>query len=568
MLTALHGADGRVRTCDLLVTNELLYQAELHRHIVCYISKVLHVFLCIRRMSCSTVNNSELHRHTIIIPHFSNYCIIFYMMENQSERVKQAIAVATKAHEGQFRKTGEPYIIHPLAVMKILVEWGMDEDTIIAGVLHDTVEDTDLTLCDIRNQFGESVAFLVDGVTKLSTARNGMRDIDTYLPATKDNFLRLMIALGDDIRVLIIKLADRLHNLRTLSALPPDKQRKIAKESLEVFAPLADRLNMGLLRVEMADLAFRYLDPKRFDELKSIIEKHNKSAEKSLKKIQSEVSALLKKEQIKATISGRVKSVYSLHKKLAKHNQNINEIYDITALRIIVDDVTNCYLVLGLIHSLYIPMNGRIKDYIAMPKQNGYQSLHTTVITKDKQIVEFQIRTKEMHEYAERGLAASFYYNEQKLTENYKNGKIEHLPTNLLWITELQMTAARLREGKKVDLKKLKLNLFADKIFVYTPKGDIIDLPRGALPLDFAYRLHSEIGDHVVGVKINGKMSNLSKRLEHGDVVEILTSKKQLPKTSWLDKIITSHARSKITHRLNRPKGDETKKKRKPRKAP
>ena len=467
-----------------------------------------------------------------------------------SDRVKHAIAVAREAHEGQLRKTGEPYIVHPLAVKKILEEWGMDEDTIIAGILHDTLEDTDLTLEDIKKEFGDSVAFLVDGVTKLSTARNGMRDIDTYLPATRDNFLRLMIALGDDIRVLIIKLADRLHNLRTLSALPPDKQRKIAKETLEVFAPLADRLNMGLLRVEMSDLAFKYVNPRRFEELQKLIKKYNKSAEKSLQKIEDEVSKALKKEKIKFKISGRVKSVYSLHKKLAKHNQNMGEIYDLTALRVIVNDVTDCYLVLGIIHSLYKPMNGRIKDYIAMPKQNGYQSLHTTVITKDKRIVEFQIRTKEMHEYAERGLAASFYYNEQKLTENYKKGKIEHLPTNLLWITELQMTAAKLREGKKVDLKKLKLNLFADQIFVYTPKGDIIDLPRGALPLDFAYKLHSEIGDHVVGVKINGKMSNLNKKLEQGDVVEILTSKNQTPKQSWLDKIFTPHARQKLRRAL------------------
>lgn len=468
-----------------------------------------------------------------------------------SERVKHAIEIATKAHEGQFRKTGEPYIIHPLAVKKILEEWGMDEDTVIAGILHDTVEDTNLTLNDIKKEFGESVAFLVDGVTKLSTARNGMRDIDTYLPETKDNFLRLMIALGDDIRVLIIKLADRLHNLRTLSALPPDKQKKIAKESLEVFAPLADRLNMGRLRVEMADLSFKYVDPKRYAELKDLLDKYNKSATRFLKKIEDEIGEALKKEKIHFELSGRVKSVYSLHKKLAKHNQNTNEIYDLIALRIIVDDVTDCYLTLGVIHSLYTPMGGRIKDYIAMPKQNGYQSLHTTVITKDKHVVEFQIRTHEMHEYAERGLAASFYYNEQKLTENYKKGKIEHLPTNLLWITELQMTAARLREGKKVDLKKLKLNLFADKIFVYTPKGDIIDLPKGSLPLDFAYRLHSEIGNHVVGVKINGKMSNLNKKLEQGDIVEILTSKNQTPKSSWLAKIITPHARQKLLHRLN-----------------
>ena len=474
------------------------------------------------------------------------------MKEKDSPRVKKAVEMAKKAHEGQLRKTGEPYIIHPLAVKKILEEWGMDEDPLIAAILHDTVEDTPLTLDDIKKEFGESVAFLVDGVTKLSTARNGMRDIDTYLPATKDNFLRLMIALGDDIRVLIIKLADRLHNLRTLSALPPDKQKKIAKETLEVFAPLADRLNMGLLRVELADLSFKYVDPRRFEELETLIKKYNKSAEKSLAKIEDEVGKALKKEKIHFTVSGRVKSVYSLHKKLAKHNQNINEIYDLIALRIIVDDVTDCYLTLGLIHSLYTPMNGRIKDYIAMPKLNGYQSLHTTVITKDKRVVEFQIRTHEMHEYAERGLAASFYYNEQKLTENYKKGKIEHLPTNLLWITELQMTAAKLREGKKVDLKKLKINLFADKIFVYTPKGDIIDLPKGALPLDFAYRLHSEIGDHVVGVKINGKMSNLNKRLEQGDIVEILTSKNQTPKQSWLDKIFTSHARQKLRQRLSR----------------
>lgn len=490
----------------------------------------------------------------------------------ESDRIKRAIEVAKEAHEGQLRKTGEPYIVHPLAVKKILEEWGMDEDTIIAGILHDTVEDTDLSLDDIKNEFGESVAFLVDGVTKLSTARTGMRDIDSYLPATRDNFLRLMIALGDDIRVLIIKLADRLHNLRTLSALPPDKQKKIAKESLEVFAPLADRLNMGLLRVEMADLAFRYVNPKRYEELKNLIEEKNKSAAKSLGKIEAEVSAALKKEKIHFSISGRVKSVYSLHKKLAKHDQNINEIYDLTALRIIVDDITSCYLTLGIIHSLYMPMGGRIKDYIAMPKQNGYQSLHTTVITKDKHVVEFQIRTREMHEFAERGLAASFYYNEQKLTENYKKGKIEHLPTNLLWITELQMTAARLREGKKVDLKKLKLNLFADKVFVYTPKGDIIDLPVGAMPLDFAYRLHSEIGDHVVGVKINGKMSNLNRRLEQGDIVEILTSKNQTPKQNWLDKIFTPHARSKLMRALNlsarTEAGEEVphaKKKRKPR---
>jgi GTP pyrophosphokinase len=235
-----------------------------------------------------------------------------------------------------------------------------------------------------------------------------------------------------------------------------------------------------------------------------------------------------------------------------KYNQNIDAVYDLTALRIIVDDITSCYLVLGLVHSLYTPVIGRIKDYIAVPKQNGYQSLHTTVIAKDKKIVEFQIRTKEMHDYAEHGLAASFYYNEQKLTESYKQGKIQHLPTNLLWIMELQAAAAQLREGKKVDLNKLKLNLFSDKIFVYTPKGDIVDLPNGSLPLDFAYRLHSEIGGHVTGVKINGKMSSLNTKLKHGDIVEILTSKNQTAKPNWFAKIITPHARNKLRQQLGR----------------
>ena len=468
------------------------------------------------------------------------------------KRIDDAIKLATKAHDGQFRKSGDPYITHPLAVMKIVEAWGMDEDTIIAAVLHDTVEDTSVTLQDIKDQFGEQVAFLVDGVTKLGNARSGMRDLDTYLPSTKDNLLRLLVATGADIRVLIIKLADRLHNLRTLSALPPEKQKKIAKESLEIFAPLADRLNMGRLRVEMADIAFSYVDPKRYQELCDLIETHNKSAEKTIKKIRREVSEALGREKIKFTISGRVKSAYSLHRKLIKYNGNIGEIYDLTALRIIVNDITDCYLALGIVHSLYMPLNGRIKDYIAMPKQNGYQSIHTTVITKDKRIVEFQIRTHEMHDFAEHGLAASFYYNEQKLTENYKTGKIQHLPTNLLWITELQETAAKLRAGKKIDIKKLRLNLFADKIFVYTPKGDIIDLPQGSLPLDFAYRLHSEIGEHVIGVKINGKMSNLNTRLKHGDVVEILTSKNATPRAGWLEKIKTSHARQKLRAQLSK----------------
>ena len=469
----------------------------------------------------------------------------------KAPKIQEAVKLATKAHDGQLRKTGEPYIVHPLAVKKILEEWNMDEDTIIAGVLHDTVEDTDVTLKDIEEQFGHDVAFLVDGVTKLSKARSGMKNLDSYLPETSDNLLKLLIATGQDVRVLIIKLADRLHNLRTLSALPPDKQKKIARESLDVFAPLADRLQMGRVRVEIEETSFRYLDPKRYEELKKLTEERLKRADKKLNNARQAVEDLLKKEHIKYKCDGRVKSIYSLHKKLAKYDQNIDRVYDLIALRFIVEDVTTCYLTLGLIHSLFRPMDGRVKDYIAVPKQNGYQSIHTTVITPDKQVVEFQIRTKEMHDYAERGLAATFFYNEQKLTSAYAEGRISKLPSHLLWIKELQETAAKLASGEKVDTKKLKLTLFADKIFVYTPKGDIIDLPKDSMPLDFAYRLHSEIGATCTGAIVNGKMVSLNTKLHNGDIVEIITTKNSKPNPGWLEKVGTKHARHKLLSQLH-----------------
>ena len=470
------------------------------------------------------------------------------------DRIKLATEIATKYHEGQLRKTGEPYVSHPKEVEKILKSWHMDEDTRIAGLLHDTVEDTELTLKDIEEQFGKDVAFLVDGVTKLSKTRANMRDLQSYLPSTSDNLLKLLIATGQDVRVLIIKLADRLHNLRTLSALPPDKQRKIARESLEVFAPLADRLQMGKVRVEIEEISFKYLDPKRYEELRKLTDTRIKKANDKLEHARKEVENALKKEHIKFTSDGRVKSVYSLHKKLAKHNQDIHRIYDLIALRFVVEDITECYLVLGIIHSLFMPMDGRIKDYIAMPKQNGYQSLHTTVITPEKQIVEFQIRTRQMHDYAEHGLAASFFYNEQKLTDAYRKGQVSKLPTNLLWISELQESAARLTDGKKVDIKKLKLNLFSDKIFVYTPKGDILDLPVGSMPLDFAFRIHSEIGSKATGAKVNGKMVKLNTPLKNGDVVEIITAKNQKPSIDWLPKVISKHARHKLNSLLHKQK--------------
>ena len=465
-----------------------------------------------------------------------------------------AIDYATEKHAGQKRKSGEPYINHPLAVAEILIEWGMDIDTVVAGVLHDTVEDTDATLDELESLFGRDVAFLVDGVTKVSQARAGMRSLDSYLPHTKDNLTKLMIAVGEDVRVIIIKLADRLHNMRTLQFMSPEKQNKIARETIEVFAPLADRLNMGRVRVQLEELSFKYLMPKDFHRTKSLMDSRLKKSQRKLDRVRREVEARLKEEKLVFQMDGRVKSVYSLFKKLDKVG-DIDKIYDLIALRVIVDDLSTGYLVLGILHDMYQPMYERIKDYVANPKPNGYQSLHTTVQTPSGQIVEFQIRTKEMHEYAERGLAASFHYNEQKLTDAYKKGRIGAMPADLSWIRDLQEAAALAGEGKRFDSNKFRMKLFSDRIFVYSPKGDIYDLPRGAFPLDYAYRIHSDIAAHASGFKINGVMKPFTYHLRHGDTIEVLTNKSAHPKPDWRELIITPHAKDKLRLQLSRSGG-------------
>ncbi len=465
-----------------------------------------------------------------------------------------AIDYATEKHAGQKRKSGEPYINHPLAVAEILIEWGMDIDTVVAGVLHDTVEDTDATLDELESLFGRDVAFLVDGVTKVSQARAGMRSLDSYLPHTKDNLTKLMIAVGEDVRVIIIKLADRLHNMRTLQFMSPEKQKKIARETIEVFAPLADRLNMGRVRVQLEELSFKYLMPKDFHRTKSLMDSRLKKSQRKLDRVRREVEARLKEEKLVFQMDGRVKSVYSLFKKLDKVG-DIDKIYDLIALRVIVDDLSTGYLVLGILHDMYQPMYERIKDYVANPKPNGYQSLHTTVQTPSGQIVEFQIRTKEMHEYAERGLAASFHYNEQKLTDAYKKGRMGAMPADLSWIRELQEAAALAGEGKRFDSNKFRMKLFSDRIFVYSPKGDIYDLPRGAFPLDYAYRIHSDIAAHASGFKINGVMKPFTYHLRHGDTIEVLTNKSAHPKPDWRELIITPHAKDKLRLQLSRSGG-------------
>lgn len=473
--------------------------------------------------------------------------------KNQLLELEHAIDLAAAAHKDQKRKSGEPYIIHPLSVASTLVDWGMDIDSIIAGVLHDTVEDTDTTLESLESLFGQDVAFLVDGVTKVSQARAGMQDLAEYLPQTKDNLSKLLIAVGQDVRVIIIKLADRLHNLQTLQHMTREKQIKIARESLEVFSPMADRLGMGRVRMQIEELAFSYLDPKEFQRLQIQLKKRLGRSTRKLGIIRGEIEQALKTQHIEHEINGRVKSIYSLHRKLAKTDGNIDDIYDLMALRIIVETNEDCYRVLGILHSLYQPMIARIKDYIAVPKPNGYQSLHTTVLTPSKQIVEFQIRTYDMHEYAERGLAASFHYHEQKSSKAYTQKKQSAvLPGNMQWITQLQEIAAKLRSGEEIPQSQLTIDLFGNRMFVYSPKGDIYNLPEGAFPLDFSYLVHSDIGKHTYGFRVNGAIHPFDKPLQNGDIVEVITRKSSTPKLTWLELVSTTHARAKLRAQLRK----------------
>ncbi len=468
------------------------------------------------------------------------------------KRLEQAINFATEAHSGQTRASGEPYIVHPLAVAAILIEWRLDIVSVIAGILHDVSENTDITIAEIAKAFGDDVAFLVDGVTKVSKARSGMGDISSYLPQTKDNLSKLLIAICQDIRVLLIKLADRLHNLRTLEYLDTKRRLKIARESLEVFAPLADRLGMSRVKIEIEEIAFSYLKPKTYRKLKQLLKKRVGRSHKKLEQIKRDISKELAKRKVDFKIDGRIKSIYSLYKKLKKND--IDDIYDLMAIRVIVKNKAQCYLVLGIIHSMYQPMITKIKDYISVPKPNGYQSLHTTVITPQEHIVEIQIRTEQMHNFAERGLAASFFYNEQKLTKNYLKSRSVELPRNLRWILDLQEMAKRLIEdgGDSSVGLRLPVDLFKDRIFVYSPAGDIYDLPEGATPLDFAFAVHTQVGEHAYSARVNNKIAKLNAPLSNGDVVEILTKKNVEPKSGWLDFVKTTKARQRIKAFLHR----------------
>lgn len=449
------------------------------------------------------------------------------------ESIQEAFELAAKAHADQIRATGEPYIIHPLAVAYILAELEMDVQGIIAALLHDVVEDTDYTLEDIRMMFGDEVAFLVDGVTKLSQFHYKDKE-DQQL----ENFRKMFLAMAKDIRVVVIKLADRLHNMRTLGVFRREKQQRIARETLEIYAPLAHRLGIYNIKWELEDLCFHYLYPEEYSDLVRQMKQKRKAREEIVNDTMRVLHEHIKEAGIKAAITGRPKHFYSIYKKMKRDNKDLSQIYDLYAVRVIVDTIPQCYAVLGIAHSLWKPLPNRFKDYIAVPKPNMYQSLHTTVIGTKGQPVEIQIRTWEMHHISEYGVAAHWRYKEGR-TPGAKDfdAKISWLRRLLEW----QDTS-----NPKEFMNALKLDVFSDEVFVFTPKGDVINLPKGAIPVDFAYRIHTDVGNHCVGAKVNNKIVPLDTKLKNGDIVSVITSKTGKPSYDWINMVGATESKAKI----------------------
>ena len=467
-----------------------------------------------------------------------------YLGDDECDQIMKAFTLADKAHEGQFRASGEPYIMHPLAVAEILAHLQIDHITLIAALLHDVVEDTEYTKEDIEKLFGAEVAFLVDGVTKLNQFQ-----YETKEDRQMENYRKMILAMAKDVRVVVIKLGDRLHNMRTLKHMRSDKQKRIAKETLEIFAPLAHRLGIFNVKWELEDLSFRYLEPDKYYDLVDQMKQKRQAREDIVNDTMEQLTKALGEAGIKADIKGRPKHFYSIYKKMKKDNRDLSQIYDLLAVRVIVDTVPDCYAVLGIAHSIWKPLPYRFKDYISMPKSNMYQSLHTTVIGTMGQPVEIQIRTWEMHRVSEYGVAAHWRYKEgNKGADKEFDQKVAWLRQVLEW----QDTS-----NPKELVNALKLDVFSGEVFVFTPKGDVVKLPIGSVPLDFAYRVHTDVGHRCVGAKVNGKIVPLDYTLQNGDIVDIITSKTGKPSLDWLSIVGSSESKNKIRNWFKRENKEE-----------
>jgi GTP pyrophosphokinase len=455
------------------------------------------------------------------------------------ELIGKAFDVAERMHAGQMRKSGEPYVIHPMSVTKILAELGMDDSTLVAGLLHDVVEDTSYSEEDLSKDFGEEVRLLVDGVTKLGTLA-----FDNKEEKQAENLRKMFLAMSKDIRVLIIKLADTLHNLRTINYMSPEKVKEKCRDTLEIYAPLASRLGMYALKFELEDIALENLYPEAYAKLVDSLAAKKEERQQALDHIVQEIIEALDDLNIRYEISGRTKNLYSIYKKMEYQHKSLDEIFDLMAVRIIVESVKDCYAVLGIVHTLWTPIPGRFKDYIAMPKQNLYQSIHTTVIGDNGKPFEIQIRTYEMHRVAEYGIAAHWKYKEGIASDN-EEVKLAWLRQSLEWQKDM--------DDPKEFMESLKVDLFENQVFVFTPKGDVLELPAGSTPLDFAFKIHSGIGEKCVGAKVNGKMVPIDHQLENGTIVEIVTSPNSRgPSIDWLKIAKSSTARNKIRQFLRR----------------